>query len=144
MGATQSRRTAERLWVVENAKKGIQAVGMTLVSPFVVIACPIVGAYEFGKAYQDELLTGSVVMDGTLGFLFGVVASPLAPFFFMYERMEALFGRAPPPLPPSVEYLCEARSKIGLDSDTYYNIAITGCPGTGKVRNERAEDGSVC
>ncbi|KAI8141415.1 P-loop containing nucleoside triphosphate hydrolase protein [Fennellomyces sp. T-0311] len=133
MGTSQSKRnniTAERLWVVENAKKGIKAVGTTLVSPFVVIACPIIGAYEY--AYKEELGTGSLVVDGTLGFLFGVIASPLAPFFFMWERMEVLFGHPPPASPPTNEYLHEARQKMGLDSVTYYNVAIAGCPGTGK------------
>ncbi|KAI9243484.1 hypothetical protein BDA99DRAFT_530260 [Phascolomyces articulosus] len=128
---TKNPTTAERLWVVESAKKGIQAIGWTLISPFVVIACPIIGAYEFGSRLQEELLTGSYVVDGTIGFLFGVVASPLAPFFVMWQSMEALFGR-PPPLRPSIEYREQAFQKIGLDSDNYYNVAIIGCPGTGK------------
>ncbi|KAI7859715.1 hypothetical protein BDC45DRAFT_431939 [Circinella umbellata] len=115
----------------ESAKKGVQAIGWTLIAPFVVIACPIIGAYEFGSRLQEELLTGSYVIDGTLGFLFGVVASPLAPFFVMWQSMEALFG-SPPPLRPSVEYMDHARQVIGLDTDKYYNVAIVGSPGTGK------------
>ncbi|KAI9471363.1 hypothetical protein BDB00DRAFT_862504 [Zychaea mexicana] len=132
--STYNTVTADRLWIIENAKKGAQAIGVTLMSPFVVIACPIIGAYEFGTALDQELLTGSCIVDGTLGFLLGVIASPIAPFLVMWQQMEVLFGTTtrPPPLLPSVEYRDHARQSMGLDSDNYYNVAIVGCPGTGK------------
>ncbi|ORY99213.1 interferon-inducible GTPase-domain-containing protein [Syncephalastrum racemosum] len=148
MGVSPSSRTADDLWILESAQRGAQAVGVTLLSPFVVIACPIVGAYEFGSAMDDELMTGSQILDGTIGFLLGVVASPLAPFYVFWESMEALFRSQPPPLPPprflpasllgqkrqwTLDDLEAVRLRMAeFDCQQYYNVALVGCKGTGK------------
>ncbi|KAI9322866.1 P-loop containing nucleoside triphosphate hydrolase protein [Dichotomocladium elegans] len=135
MGSSQSRleTTAEDLWVTETAKKGMYVMGTTLLAPFVVIACPIVGAYEYGTAVEDELLTGSYLVDGAIGFLLGVLVSPIAPFFVLWESTANLFGRPPLPFSPSgSDHYERASSHLGLDSQNFYNVAVAGCPGTGK------------
>lgn len=135
---TSSKETATDLWRRESAKKGFQAVGALgasiLLAPAVILALPFVGAYEFGTALETELVTGHPIMDGVLGGLFGVIVSPLAPFYCFLVYIQDIFEmKYTNEKLLDLNYLKKAEGMLRLDS-TYYNIAITGCPGTGKVK----------
>lgn len=131
--------TANDLYLKESALKGlrvISAVGTSILfSPVVIVALPFVGAYEFGTALESELLTGNKVVDGMIGGLFGVIASPLAPFYYFLLSIKEIFNnnRCHCHL-PSQKYMYKAHDMLGLDH-TFYNIAVAGCSGTGKVNN---------
>lgn len=131
-------QTAYDLKVLETAKRGAQTIGLVSLAvvsaPVVMIACPLLGAYEFANAYDAELYTGSKVMDGIIGGLFGVVTSPLAPFYVAWGIIEELYKVPPPqPLPISKTYYEQAYQEYGLDCLNFYNIAVVGVTGTGKV-----------
>ncbi|KAI8388744.1 interferon-inducible GTPase-domain-containing protein [Radiomyces spectabilis] len=135
MGSGQSH-TAEDYCMIDCAKKGAQAVGLfgatVLLSPFVIVALPVIGAYEFGTALEEELLTGSTLIDGVIGTLFGLMASPLAPFYVFWDSMETLFYNPPPPkIVVNEAYQKQAKDRLGIDA-SYYNVAVIGCAGTGK------------
>ncbi|KAG2175392.1 hypothetical protein INT43_001039 [Umbelopsis isabellina] len=130
-------QTAYDLKVLETAKRGAQTIGLVSLAvvsaPVVMIACPLLGAYEFANAYDAELYTGSKVMDGIIGGLFGVVTSPLAPFYVAWGVIEELYRIPPPqPLPISKSYYEQAYREYGLDCLNFYNIAVVGVTGTGK------------
>jgi hypothetical protein len=132
-----STATANDLYVKETALKGLQVVGAVgtciLLSPVIIVALPFVGAYEFGAALESELLSGYKVIDGIIGGLFGVVASPLAPFYCFLVSMQEIFNTNKDQRHiASQKYMNKAQGMLKLDP-TYYNIVITGCPGTGKV-----------
>ncbi|KAI9351723.1 hypothetical protein BD770DRAFT_294570, partial [Pilaira anomala] len=100
-----------------------------------ILALPFVGAYEFGTARENELVTGYSVMDGVIGGLFGVVVSPLAPFYCFLVSIQRIFeiNYTPDRHPYLIDksYLKRAEGMLRLDF-SHYNVAITGCPGTGK------------
>lgn len=131
-------QTASELKVFETAKRGAQALGLVSLAvvsaPVVIIACPLLGAYEFATAYDAELYSGSKFIDGVIGGLFGVVTSPLAPFYIAWGVIEELY-KEPPPKPLSLTNGFQERAyrDIGLDCLNYYNIAVVGVTGTGKV-----------
>jgi hypothetical protein len=131
-------QTASELKVYETAKRGAQALGLfslaVVSAPVVIIACPLLGAYEFATAYDAELYSGSKFIDGVIGGLFGVVTSPLAPFYVAWGVIEELY-KEPPPKPLSLTNSFQERAyhDIGLDCLNYYNIAVVGVTGTGKV-----------
>ncbi|RCH98645.1 hypothetical protein CU097_014456 [Rhizopus azygosporus] len=133
MGINQSQLTADGLWKKENAKKGLQIMGAAgsavLLSPVVMLALPIVGAYEFSKALDDELITGHNIVDGLIGGLFGVVVSPLAPFYYFLTSIRTIFGYKRELI--NEEYLQRAEGMLRLNA-SYYNVAVVGSPGTGK------------
>ncbi|CAO3623074.1 unnamed protein product [Mucor hiemalis] len=139
LSATSSTETANDLWRKENTIKGLQAVSAfgasVLFAPVVMLALPFVGAYEFGSALENELLTGHYISDGVLGGLFGVIASPLAPFYCFLVSIQEIFDLNYPAKNLSFqidkEYLNRANGMLRLDF-SYYNVAIAGCPGTGK------------
>lgn len=141
LSATSSTETANDLWRKENTIKGLQAVSAfgasVLFAPVVMLALPFVGAYEFGSALENELLTGHYISDGVLGGLFGVIASPLAPFYCFLVSIQEIFDLNYPTKNLSFqidkEYLNRANGMLRLDF-SYYNVAIAGCPGTGKVK----------
>jgi hypothetical protein len=131
-------QSASELKVFETAKRGAQALGLVSLAvvsaPVVIIACPLLGAYEFATAYDAELYSGSKFIDGVIGGLFGVVTSPLAPFYIAWGVIEELY-KEPPPKPLSLTNGFQERAyrDIGLDCLNYYNIAVVGVTGTGKV-----------
>ncbi|KAI9267553.1 P-loop containing nucleoside triphosphate hydrolase protein [Helicostylum pulchrum] len=137
--AKVSTETANDLWRKESTKKGIKAAGALgaaiLFAPAVILALPFVGAYEFGTALENELVTGYPVMDGVIGGLFGVVVSPIAPFYCFLVSIQEIFElkyiheRHPHLIDKN--YLKRAEGMLRLDF-SHYNVAITGCPGTGK------------
>lgn len=135
-------QTASELKVMETAKRGMQAIGLVSLAvvsaPVVIIACPLLGAYEFATAYDAELYSGSKFIDGVIGGLFGVVTSPLAPFYIAWGVIEELY-KEPPPKPISISNAFQERAHrdIGLDCLNFYNIAVVGVTGTGKVRRHR-------
>lgn len=137
---TSSTETANDLWRRENTKKGFQAVGALgasiILAPAVILALPFVGAYEFGTALENELVTGHAIMDGVIGGLIGVVVSPLAPFYCFLITMQEIFDMnyTTPERHYLLDndYLKKAEGMLRLDF-SFYNVAITGCPGTGKV-----------
>jgi hypothetical protein len=133
--------TANDLYIKESTLKGLQVVGAVgtciLFSPVIIIALPFVGAYEFGTALESELLTGHKVMDSMIGGLFGVIASPLAPFYCFLVSIQEIFNTKNKHCHlPGQKYMNRAHGMLRLDS-SYYNIAITGCPGTGKVKKKK-------
>lgn len=138
--AKVSTETANDLWRKESAKKGFKAAGALgaaiLFAPAVMLALPFVGAYEFGSALENELVTGYPVMDGVIGGLFGVVVSPIAPFYCFLVSVQKIFdlNYMPENHPYLIDksYLKRAEGMLRLDVSKY-NVAITGCPGTGKV-----------
>ncbi|GAA5798048.1 hypothetical protein HPULCUR_003447 [Helicostylum pulchrum] len=137
--AKVSTETANDLWRKESTKKGIKAAGALgaaiLFAPAVILALPFVGAYEFGTALENELVTGYPVMDGVIGGLFGVVVSPIAPFYCflvsIQEIFELKYNHERHPHLIDKNYLKRAEGMLRLDF-SHYNVAITGCPGTGK------------
>lgn len=134
--------TADKLYYKETTKKGLKAISALgasiLLAPAVMLALPLIGAYEFSSAVQDELITGHFVVDGMLGGLFGVIVSPLAPFYCFLISIQGIFDnyRLPRNSGLNVEYLKMAKGMLGLDY-AYYNVVITGSPGTGKVSISR-------
>lgn len=129
--------TAKELYYKESAIKGIKAVsaaGASIVlSPLVIIALPIVGAYEFSTSLGNELITGYKIMDGMIGGLLGVVASPLAPFYCFLLSIQEIFELEQPSKSKSTrKHVKRATGMLRLDSN-FYNIVVAGCPGTGKV-----------
>lgn len=142
--SSSSTETANDLWRKESAIKGLQAAsafGASIVlAPAVMLALPFVGAYEFSTALETELLTGYHIMDGILGGLFGVVASPIAPFYCFLVSIQEIFELNKRPTKSDSlldsDYLKRANSMLRLDF-TFYNVAITGCPGTGKVNKKK-------
>ncbi|KAI7888117.1 interferon-inducible GTPase-domain-containing protein [Mucor mucedo] len=133
--STSSTETANDLWRKESTKKGFQAVGALgasiVFAPAVILALPFVGAYEFSTALESELMTGYPIMDGVLGGLFGVIVSPLAPFYCFLVTIQDIFDMKYTPKAFDEQYLKKAEDMLRLDS-SYYNVAVTGCPGTGK------------
>lgn len=132
MGIEQSNLTADDLWKKESAKRTLQilsaAGSAVLLSPVIMLALPIIGAYEFSKDSQ--------ILDVAMGGLLGVVVSPLAPFYYFLSSIRNTFGVKRNTL--SVDYLRRrAEGMLCLDF-AYSNIAIVGSSGTGKVykRNE--------
>jgi hypothetical protein len=126
----------------------------TLAVPMVIVAFPFINAYTF----TSEELTGVKLMDGAIGGLLGVigcksppflyyklnrredlnfffVAGPLAPFLACWGVFEVLFKDGPPePLAIPQEIKDKAKREFGLNCENYYNIAVAGIAGTGKVR----------
>lgn len=129
--------TAKELYLKESAMKGIKTVsaaGASIVlSPFVIIALPIVGAYEFSTSLEDELITGYKIIDGMIGGLLGVVASPLAPFYCFLYTIQKIFELEPLQKKSNRKHVKRATGMLKLDYN-FYNIVVTGCPGTGKVK----------
>ncbi|KAI8885350.1 P-loop containing nucleoside triphosphate hydrolase protein [Backusella circina FSU 941] len=110
----------------------LSALGASAVfAPAVILALPFIGAYEFGRARDDELLSGKSVVSAVVGGLFGVIVSPLAPLYCFIISMEEILGYNAKKKSISKKYLNRADSVIRLDF-SYYNVAITGSPGTGK------------
>lgn len=134
--STSSTETANDLWRKESTKKGFQTVGALgasiVFAPAVILALPFVGAYEFGTALENELVTGYPIMDGVLGGLFGVIVSPLAPFYCFLVSIQEIFDMNYTIKSLDKQYLDRAENVLRLDPN-YYNVAVTGCPGTGKV-----------
>lgn len=143
MGNNQSfdTETANELYFKESAKRGLQvarAVGTSiLLSPVVILALPFVGAYEFSTALEEEMLTGYKVVDGMIGGLFGVIASPIAPLYCFLASMQDIFSVPTTHQHINQSYLRKAHGMLRLDADAY-NVVITGCPGTGKVQMYRS------
>ncbi|KAI8578281.1 hypothetical protein K450DRAFT_301283 [Umbelopsis ramanniana AG] len=139
-------QTASELKVMETAKRGMQAIGLVSLAvvsaPVVIIACPLLGAYEFATAYDAELYSGSKFIDGVIGGLFGVVTSPLAPFYIAWGVIEELY-KEPPPKPISISntFQEQAHRDIGLDCLNFYNIAVVGVTGTGKLSSSSVVNG---
>ncbi|KAL9538034.1 hypothetical protein MBANPS3_011248 [Mucor bainieri] len=132
--------TANDLYFKESAKRGLQvakAAGTSLLlSPVIILALPFVGAYEFSTALEDEMITGYKLVDGMLGGLFGVIASPIAPLYCFLTSMQAIFSDTNTTAQQNrrhlnQSYLRKAYGMLRLDVNVY-NVAITGCPGTGK------------
>ncbi|KAG1136604.1 hypothetical protein G6F37_008821 [Rhizopus arrhizus] len=126
MGIEQSNLTADDLWKKESAKRSLQilsaAGSAVLLSPVIMLALPIIGAYEFSKDNQ--------ILDVAMGGLLGVVISPLAPFYYFLSSIRNIFGVKRNAL--SVDYLRRrAEGMLCLDF-AYSNIAIVGSSGTGK------------
>ncbi|KAG1470325.1 hypothetical protein G6F56_002751 [Rhizopus delemar] len=126
MGADQSKLTADGLWKQENAKRGLQILGAAgsavLLCPVVILALPIVGAYEFS---QQE--TGHHrLIEGVMGGLLGVVISPLAPFYHFLTCIKEDFKQQT----LSVDKK-RAEGMLKLDF-SYSNLAVVGSSGTGK------------
>lgn len=129
--------TAKELYLKESAIKGIKAVSAAgasiALSPLVIIALPIVGAYEFSSSLEEELITGHKIMDGMIGGLLGVVASPLAPFYCFLLTIQTIFELEKPTGSKSTrKHVRRATGMLRLDYN-FYNVVVTGCPGTGKV-----------
>ncbi|CAO3647004.1 unnamed protein product [Mucor fragilis] len=137
--ASFDTETANDLYFKESAKRGLQvakAAGTSiLLSPVIILALPFVGAYEFSTALQEEMITGYKIVDGMIGGLFGVIASPIAPLYCFLMSMQEIFsisgtaqhhGRH-----INQSYLRKAYGMLRLDVNVY-NVAVTGCPGTGK------------
>ncbi|KAI9018782.1 interferon-inducible GTPase-domain-containing protein [Phycomyces nitens] len=95
----------------------------------VIVAFPLLNAYIF----TEEELTGVKVMDGAIGGLLGVIGWPLAPFLACWGAFQSVFSQGPlEPLPIPPELKKQAKLRIGLNSDHFYNVAIVGIAGTGK------------
>lgn len=59
---------------------------------------------------------------------------PLAPFLACWSMYEVIFKDGPPePLPIPPELKEKAKREIDLNCEHYYNVAIVGVAGTGKV-----------
>ncbi|KAI9490096.1 interferon-inducible GTPase-domain-containing protein [Zychaea mexicana] len=101
----------------------------TATVPVVVIAFPILNAYTFTK---DEM-TGFKMLDGIIGGLFGVIGWPLSPFIACWNAFQAIFNDGPPePLPIPQEVKEHLKKYYGLNSESFYNVAVVGMAGTGK------------
>lgn len=132
--------TANGLYFKESAKRGLQvakAAGTSiLLSPVIILALPFVGAYEFSTALEEEMITGYKVVDGMIGGLFGVIASPIAPLYCFLTSMQEIFNTTSTAQQHrrhiNQSYLRKAYGMLRLDSNVY-NVVVTGCPGTGKV-----------
>jgi hypothetical protein len=137
MGSGHSQ-TADDLYKYESAIKGIQLLSAfgasAITAPAVILALPFVGAYEYGRAREEELQSGRSVVDTVMGGLFGVIVSPLAPFYCFIVSMQEILGYNVNHQKKMItkKYLSRADNVIRLDF-SHYNVAITGCPGTGKV-----------
>ncbi|GAN05982.1 interferon-inducible GTPase 5-like [Mucor ambiguus] len=143
MGNTSSSsfdtETADDLYFKESAKRGLQvakAAGTSiLLSPMIILALPFVGAYEFSTALEEEMITGYKLVDGMIGGLFGVIASPIAPLYYFLTSMQEIFSATSTAQQHrrhiNQSYLKKAYGMLRLDVNVY-NVAITGCPGTGK------------
>lgn len=112
------------------SNKFTKATLSTLAVPMVIIAFPLLNAYTF----TEEELTGFKVMDGAIGGLLGVIGWPLAPFLACYGVFQVLFKDGPTePLPIPQTIKDAARRSIGLNCEQFYNVAVVGVSGTGKV-----------
>lgn len=140
MGNTPSfdTETANELYFKESAKRGLQvakAFGTSIVlSPVIILALPFVGAYEFSTALEEEMITGYKIVDGMIGGLFGVIASPIAPLYCFLNSMQEIFSVSTTAQHRNLNqsYLRKAYGMLRLDVNAY-NVVVTGCPGTGKV-----------
>ncbi|CAO0790328.1 unnamed protein product [Mucor circinelloides] len=139
MGNTPSfdTETANELYFKESAKRGLQvakAFGTSIVlSPVIILALPFVGAYEFSTALEEEMITGYKIVDGMIGGLFGVIASPIAPLYCFLTSMQEIFSVSTTAQHRNLNqsYLRKAYGMLRLDVNAY-NVVVTGCPGTGK------------
>ncbi|KAI9246610.1 P-loop containing nucleoside triphosphate hydrolase protein [Sporodiniella umbellata] len=126
MGVDQSKMTANTLWKQETAKRGLQILGAAgsavLLCPVIVLAMPIIGAYELSQHTEE----GERMMEGALGGLLGIVVAPLAPFYQFLSSIHHVFLR--PALSLDRE---RAQGMLRLDFN-YHNLAVVGSPGTGK------------
>ncbi|KAI9483421.1 MAG: hypothetical protein EXX96DRAFT_141737 [Benjaminiella poitrasii] len=113
------------------SNKFAKATLTTLVLPVIVVAYPALNAYDF----RDSDMTGFKVVDGAIGGLLGVIGWPLAPFMAIWCALSINFKEGPSlPLPINHEVLHKAEQEIKINTSLFYNIAIVGCSGTGKVR----------
>ncbi|KAF1800260.1 P-loop containing nucleoside triphosphate hydrolase protein [Mucor lusitanicus] len=137
--ASFDTETANDLYIKESAKRGLQvakAAGTSiLLSPVIILALPFVGAYEFSTALEEEMITGYKVVDGMIGGLFGVIASPIAPLYCFLTSMQEIFSVSNTTQQHrrhiNQSYLRKAHGMLRLDINVY-NVVVTGCPGTGK------------
>jgi len=139
--ASFDTETANDLYFKGSAKRGLQvakAAGTSiLLSPVIILALPFVGAYEFSTALQEEMITGYKIVDGMIGGLFGVIASPIAPLYCFLTSMQEIFSFSGTAQQHgrhiNQSYLRKAYGMLRLDVNVY-NVVVTGCPYTGKVR----------
>ncbi|GAA5801427.1 hypothetical protein HPULCUR_006873 [Helicostylum pulchrum] len=102
----------------------------TLTVPVIIIAYPALNAY----AFQDMDITGHRMVDGAIGGLLGVIAWPLSPFLAIWGAVKINFKDKPPvPLPISPSILLKAEQDIKLNTVSFYNVAVCGVSGSGKV-----------
>lgn len=138
------------------SNKFSKATLSTLTVPVIVIAYPALNAY----AFHDMGITGHRVVDVAIGGLLGVIAckhiyiyiyiyslstfklkiksiGPLSPFLAIWGAVQINFKDKPPvPLPISPEILLKAQQEIKLNTISFYNVAIVGVSGNGKVRED--------
>lgn len=121
----------------------------TMAVPMIIVAFPILNAYKFSE-YE---YTGVKVVDGTIGGLLGVVGcrynfewimylihgvGPISPFVAFWSAYQSIFVEEPDRKAEiSEDVKTMVRRAIGLDCDRFYNIAVVGAAGTGKVKRKR-------
>lgn len=63
-----------------------------------------------------------------------VFLGPLAPIMAIWGAIQINFKEKPAlPLPVPAEILQKAQQEINLNISLFYNVAVVGCSGTGKV-----------
>lgn len=66
-----------------------------------------------------------------------IVIGPLSPFLAIWGAVQINFKDKPPvPLPIASDILLKAEEEIKLNTIAFYNIAIVGVSGTGKVKEK--------
>ncbi|KAI7893387.1 uncharacterized protein EV154DRAFT_583239 [Mucor mucedo] len=117
------------------SNKFSKATLSTLTVPVIVIAYPALNAY----AFHDMGITGHRVVDVAIGGLLGVIAWPLSPFLAIWGAVQINFKDKPPvPLPIAPELLLKAQQDIKLNTTSFYNVAVVGVSGNGKVKKKRS------
>jgi hypothetical protein len=126
----------------------------TIKVPMVIVAFPLLNAYKF----REHEFTGVKVIDGTIGGLLGVVgckslinkktmkmilttpfsSGPLSPFVAFWSAYQSMFIEGPSKSTEITEDTkMQVRRAMGMDCDRFYNVAIVGAAGTGKVRKKQ-------
>jgi hypothetical protein len=125
----------------------------TIKVPMVIVAFPLLNAYKF----REHEFTGVKVIDGTIGGLLGVVgckflvknnekmilitpfsSGPLSPFVAFWSAYQSMFIEGPSKSTEITEETkMQVRRAMGMDCDRFYNVAIVGAAGTGKVRKKK-------
>lgn len=138
------------LYDIDDFSGRFQKATMSTISvPMVIVAFPILNAYKF----SEHEYTGVKMVDSTIGGLLGVVGckyihmytytqsnsdqyvGPLSPFVAFWSAYQSMFTEGPnKSIEVSEETKIMVRKAIGLDCDNFYNIAVVGAAGTGKVK----------